>query len=118
MFTDFDLFGSEFHRQGGLDIGAEGVLEGGHIAGGHGVLVSPEAGAVVDADEFGGEGDVFGGAGEAAGILDSLLDRLATYQEKILAIKSKIKSALFYPISIVVIAFALGLLLVLFREYI
>ena len=38
------------------------------------------------------------GAGEAAGILDTLLDRLATYQEKILAIKGKIKSALFYPI--------------------
>ena len=35
------------------------------------------------------------GAGEAAGILDTLLDRLATYQEKIQAIKSKIKSALF-----------------------
>ena len=35
------------------------------------------------------------GAGEQAGILDSLLDRLATYKEKILAIKSKIKSALF-----------------------
>ena len=45
------------------------------------------------------------GAGESAGILDSLLDRLATYQEKILAIKGKIKSALFYPISIIVVAF-------------
>jgi type IV pilus assembly protein PilC len=45
------------------------------------------------------------GAGEAAGILDSLLDRLATYKEKILAIKSKIKSALFYPVSIIVVAF-------------
>ena len=43
-------------------------------------------------------------AGEQAGILDTLLDRLATYQEKILAIKGKIKSALFYPISIVVVA--------------
>ncbi|MBP7627586.1 MAG: type II secretion system F family protein, partial [Zoogloea sp.] len=43
-------------------------------------------------------------AGEQAGILDSLLDRLATYKEKILAIKSKIKSALFYPISVVVVA--------------
>src|SRR3546814_8639321 len=38
------------------------------------------------------------GAGEQAGILDALLDRLATYKEKILAIKGKIKSALFYPI--------------------
>src|SRR6185436_16980223 len=43
-------------------------------------------------------------AGESAGILDNLLDRLASYKEKILAIKGKIKSALFYPISIVVVA--------------
>ncbi len=43
-------------------------------------------------------------AGEAAGILDSLLDRLATYKEKILAIKSKIKSALFYPVAVIVVA--------------
>ncbi len=43
-------------------------------------------------------------AGEQAGILDSLLDRLATYKEKILAIKSKIKSALFYPVAVVVVA--------------
>jgi type IV pilus assembly protein PilC len=44
------------------------------------------------------------GAGEQAGILDSLLDRLATYKEKILAIKSKIKSALFYPVAVMVVA--------------
>jgi type IV pilus assembly protein PilC len=44
------------------------------------------------------------GAGEAAGILDTLLDRLATYKEKILAIKGKIKSALFYPIAVMVVA--------------
>jgi type IV pilus assembly protein PilC len=44
------------------------------------------------------------GAGEAAGILESLLDRLATYKEKILGIKAKIKSALFYPIAIIVVA--------------
>src|SRR5437660_806857 len=44
------------------------------------------------------------GAGETAGILDGILDRLATYKEKILAIKSKIKSALFYPISVVTVA--------------
>ena len=43
-------------------------------------------------------------AGEQAGILDSLLDRIATYKEKILAIKSKIKSALFYPIAVMVVA--------------
>lgn len=44
-------------------------------------------------------------AGEQAGILESLLDRLATYKEKTQAIKGKIKSALFYPISILVVAF-------------
>ena len=43
-------------------------------------------------------------AGEQAGILDSLLDRIATYKEKILAIKGKIKSALFYPIAVIVVA--------------
>jgi type IV pilus assembly protein PilC len=43
-------------------------------------------------------------AGESAGMLDAVLDRLATYKEKILAIKSKIKSALFYPISVIVVA--------------
>jgi type IV pilus assembly protein PilC len=43
-------------------------------------------------------------AGETAGILDGILDRLATYKEKILAIKSKIKSALFYPVSVVTVA--------------
>jgi type IV pilus assembly protein PilC len=42
-------------------------------------------------------------AGEQAGILETLLDRLATYQEKTLAIKSKIKSALFYPIAIIAV---------------
>ena len=45
-------------------------------------------------------------AGESAGILDSLLDRLATYMEKVEAIKSKIKSALMYPISVLAVAFA------------
>jgi type IV pilus assembly protein PilC len=44
------------------------------------------------------------GAGETSGMLDGILDRLATYKEKILAIKSKIKSALFYPISVMVVA--------------
>src|SRR5512145_1874444 len=41
------------------------------------------------------------GAGEQAGILEALLERLATYKEKMLAIKSKIKSALFYPVAII-----------------
>jgi type IV pilus assembly protein PilC len=44
------------------------------------------------------------GAGETAGMLDGILDRLATYMEKILALKAKIKSALFYPISVMVVA--------------
>lgn len=54
------------------------------------------------------------GAGEQAGILDSLLDRLATYKEKILGIKSKIKSALFYPISIIVVAFVITAIIMIF----
>jgi type IV pilus assembly protein PilC len=53
-------------------------------------------------------------AGEQAGILDSLLDRLATYKEKTLAIKSKIKSALFYPVSIIVIAFVITAVIMIF----
>lgn len=53
-------------------------------------------------------------AGEQAGILDSLLDRLATYKEKILAIKSKIKSALFYPISVLVVAFVITAVIMIF----
>ena len=44
-------------------------------------------------------------AGEAGGILEALLDRLAIYQEKTMAIKNKIKSALIYPIAVLVVAF-------------
>ena len=54
------------------------------------------------------------GAGEAAGILDALLDRLATYKEKILAIKGKIKSALFYPVSIIVVALVVTAVIMIF----
>jgi type IV pilus assembly protein PilC len=43
-------------------------------------------------------------AGETSGTIDAILDRLAVYLEKILAIKSKIKAALFYPISVLVVA--------------
>ncbi|MBU6436729.1 MAG: type II secretion system F family protein [Betaproteobacteria bacterium] len=43
-------------------------------------------------------------AGEAGGILEQLLDRLATYKEKTMAIKSKIKSALVYPIAVLIVA--------------
>ncbi len=54
------------------------------------------------------------GAGESAGILEEVLDRLAIYKEKILAIKSKIKSALFYPISIIVVAFVITAVIMIF----
>jgi type IV pilus assembly protein PilC len=54
------------------------------------------------------------GAGEQAGILDTLLDRLATYKEKIMAIKGKIKSALVYPISILVVAFVITAVIMIF----
>jgi type IV pilus assembly protein PilC len=53
-------------------------------------------------------------AGEAAGILDSLLERLATYKEKILAIKGKIKSALFYPIAVIVVALVVTAVIMIF----
>jgi type IV pilus assembly protein PilC len=53
-------------------------------------------------------------AGEQAGILETLLDRLATYKEKILGIKSKIKSALFYPIAIIVVAFVITSVIMIF----
>ena len=53
-------------------------------------------------------------AGEQAGILDTLLDRLAAYKEKILAIKSKIKSALFYPIAVIVVAFIITAVIMIF----
>jgi len=54
------------------------------------------------------------GAGEQAGILDSLLERLATYKEKILAIKGKIKSALFYPIAVIVVALVVTAVIMIF----
>ena len=53
-------------------------------------------------------------AGEQAGILENLLDRLATYKEKILAIKSKIKGALFYPIAIIAVAFIITAVIMIF----
>ena len=53
-------------------------------------------------------------AGEAAGILDNLLDRLATYKEKILAIKGKIKSALFYPAAVIGVAFLVTAVIMIF----
>jgi type IV pilus assembly protein PilC len=53
-------------------------------------------------------------AGESAGILDQLLDRLAVYMEKTEAIKSKIKSALMYPISVLVVAFVVVAVIMIF----
>jgi type IV pilus assembly protein PilC len=53
-------------------------------------------------------------AGEAAGILEALLDRLAVYMEKTEGIKSKIKSALMYPISVVVVAFIVVTVIMIF----
>ena len=53
-------------------------------------------------------------AGEQAGILDMILDRLASYKEKILKIKGKIKSALFYPLSIIVVAFVITAVIMIF----
>ena len=53
-------------------------------------------------------------AGEQAGILDMLLDRLAVYKEKMMAIRGKIKKALFYPISIMVVAFVVTAVIMIF----
>lgn len=53
-------------------------------------------------------------AGEKAGILDTILDRLAVYQEKIQKIKKKIKSALTYPIAVMGIAFIVTAIIMIF----
>jgi type IV pilus assembly protein PilC len=53
-------------------------------------------------------------AGEAGGILEALLDRLAVYQEKTMAIKAKIKSALIYPIAVITVAFIVLAVIMLF----
>jgi type IV pilus assembly protein PilC len=53
-------------------------------------------------------------AGEAGGILETLLDRLAMYQEKTMAIKNKIKSALIYPIAVLVVAFVVLTVIMIF----
>lgn len=53
-------------------------------------------------------------AGEQAGILETLLDRLATYKEKTIAIKGKIKGALFYPVSIIVVMFVVITVIMIF----
>ncbi|HFE31822.1 MAG TPA: type II secretion system F family protein [Gammaproteobacteria bacterium] len=53
-------------------------------------------------------------AGEQAGILETLLDKIATYKEKVEAIKGKIKKALFYPAAIMVVAFVITAILLIF----
>jgi type IV pilus assembly protein PilC len=53
-------------------------------------------------------------AGEHAGALESLLDKIATYQEKTEALKKKIKKALFYPAAVMVVAVIVTLVLLVF----
>jgi type IV pilus assembly protein PilC len=53
-------------------------------------------------------------AGESAGVLDTILDTVATYKEKTEAIKAKIKKALFYPIMVLVVAFAVCMIMLMF----
>jgi type IV pilus assembly protein PilC len=53
-------------------------------------------------------------AGEQAGILETLLDRLATYQEKTIALKGKIKKALFYPTTIILVAILVTSIIMIF----
>ena len=53
-------------------------------------------------------------AGEQAGVLDTLLDKIATYKEKTEALKSKIKKALFYPTAVMVVAFIVTAILLIF----
>jgi type IV pilus assembly protein PilC len=53
-------------------------------------------------------------AGEAGGILEALLDRLAVYQEKTMAIKNKIKSALIYPVAVLLVAFVVLAVIMIF----
>jgi type IV pilus assembly protein PilC len=53
-------------------------------------------------------------AGEQAGALESLLDKVATYKEKSEAIKKKVKKALFYPAAVVAVAFIVTIILLIF----
>jgi len=53
-------------------------------------------------------------AGEAAGILEELLERLALYQEKMVALKNKIRSALIYPVAVLVVAFVVMAVIMIF----
>jgi type IV pilus assembly protein PilC len=53
-------------------------------------------------------------AGEQAGALESLLDKIATYKEKTEALKKKIKKALFYPAAVLVVAVVVSIILLIF----
>lgn len=53
-------------------------------------------------------------AGESAGVLDTILDTVATYKERMEGIKSKIKKALFYPIMVLVVAMLVSMIMLLF----
>ena len=53
-------------------------------------------------------------AGEHAGVLETLLDKIATYKEKTESMKKKIKKALTYPIAVIVVAFIVTAVLLLF----
>ncbi|MEY3788169.1 MAG: type 4 fimbrial assembly protein [Pseudomonadota bacterium] len=53
-------------------------------------------------------------AGEHAGILETLLDKVATYKEKTETMKKKIKKALTYPLAVIVVAFVVTAILLLF----
>ena len=53
-------------------------------------------------------------AGESAGVLDTLLDKLATYLEKTESIKKKIRKAMFYPAAVIVVAFIVTAILLIF----
>jgi len=53
-------------------------------------------------------------AGEASGALETMLDKLATYKEKTEALKAKVKKALMYPIAVLVVAFVVTVILLVF----
>jgi type IV pilus assembly protein PilC len=53
-------------------------------------------------------------AGEQAGALESLLDKVATYKEKTEALKKKVKKALFYPAAVLVVAVVVTIILMIF----
>ncbi len=53
-------------------------------------------------------------AGESAGVLETLLDKIATYKEKTESMKKKIKKALTYPIAVIIVAFIVTAILLLF----